>query len=95
MPKKLTKTRTRRPVQRLVGCRPPSAYLPWHQWAEEQYKTGLRQAKCGMCGKWRFPQELSCRTVTSKATTRKNGGRAIVTTKPLCIACAANNQAER
>ena len=43
----------------LPGDPPPEGYLAWHEWAEAQYKSGLRQEQCGRCGLWKFPQELS------------------------------------
>lgn len=42
---------------------PPPAdhdYCGWHEWAAVQHKAGLRQSKCSVCGKWRFPQENCC-----------------------------------
>jgi hypothetical protein len=41
------------------GDPPPVGYLAWHEWAEVQYKAGLRQVACSQCGLWRFPQGLS------------------------------------
>lgn len=41
------------------GDQAPEGYLEWHEWAEVQHKSGLRQKKCGRCGKWCFPQQLS------------------------------------
>lgn len=41
------------------GDMPPKGYLAWHEWADTQHKAGLRQTECGLCGKWKFPQELS------------------------------------
>jgi hypothetical protein len=65
-------------------------YVAWHEWAAIQEKAGLRQSRCGICGLWRYPQELSEKTVTSKATTCKYGGMVVITTKPVCNICAAN-----
>lgn len=42
-----------------VGDPAPPGYLDWHEWAEIQYKGGLRQTVCPICAKWQFPQELS------------------------------------
>jgi hypothetical protein len=39
----------------------PNGYLAWHEWAGVQYRAGLRQSRCGLCGRWCFPQELSGR----------------------------------
>lgn len=40
-----------------VGSQPPIGYMEWHEWADVQYKAGLRQRICPRCSKWRFPQE--------------------------------------
>lgn len=40
-----------------VGSAPPSGYMAWHFWAEDQHKGGLRQAQCAVCYLWKFPQE--------------------------------------
>ena len=40
-----------------VGDPAPDGYLDWHAWADVQHKGGLRQAKCPVCGLWRFEQE--------------------------------------
>lgn len=49
---------TRTPREKMcVGSLPPSGYLDWHEWAEIQYKGGLRQSACPSCGRWLFPQE--------------------------------------
>ena len=42
-----------------VGSQPPSGYIEWHDWARVQDKAGLKQVTCGVCSRWRFPQELS------------------------------------
>jgi hypothetical protein len=39
------------------GDPPPGGYLQWHEWARVQYKAGLRQLKCRVCGKWKFPSD--------------------------------------
>lgn len=36
----------------------PDGYLDWHEWAQTQYRVGLRQSSCRVCGKYHFPQEL-------------------------------------
>jgi len=36
----------------------PTGYLDWHEWASVQYRSGLRQRRCGGCGKCLFPQEF-------------------------------------
>jgi len=67
----------------------PSDYLGWHEWAEVQHKAGLRQVTCGHCGKWRFPQELSTETVTSKyRVVTKKGLEDFVEQLPVCLGCA-------
>ncbi len=41
------------------GDKPPEeGYLEWHEWAEVQWKSGLRQSRCNGCGLWMFPQEV-------------------------------------
>lgn len=40
-----------------LNCPPPEGYVAWHEWAEAQYKAGLRQKQCTVCGRWLFPQE--------------------------------------
>jgi microsomal dipeptidase-like Zn-dependent dipeptidase len=42
------------------GDPPPAdknAYTHWHEWADVQHKSGLRQGFCPTCCKWFFPQE--------------------------------------
>lgn len=41
----------------LVGDPSPQGYSEWHEWAEIQYKGGLRQTLCPVCARWFFPQE--------------------------------------
>jgi len=41
------------------GDQPPEGYLDWHAWADVQYRSGLRQARCPRCRLWRYPQEMS------------------------------------
>lgn len=44
-----------------VGSPPPSGYVAWHLWAEDQHKGGLRQKQCPNCKLWKFPQDpCSC-----------------------------------
>ena len=40
------------------GDPPPEGYTDRHEWARVQHEAGLRQQTCGICGLWRFPQEL-------------------------------------
>lgn len=49
----------------------PAGYLDWHEWAEAQHKSGLRQSECGECAKWFYPQELSGKYVEVKGRTPK------------------------
>ena len=42
-----------------AGDPAPEGYLAWHDWAEVQHKAGMRQKRCGCCGKWKFQQEMS------------------------------------
>lgn len=49
------------------GCLPPSGYIAWFDWAEAQYKHGLRQSKCPRTGLYKFPQELDGASVTVTA----------------------------
>lgn len=67
------------------GDPPPKGYLAWHEWARVQDKAGRRQAKCALCSLWRFPQELSARTVSSELTDRN--GRAVSVKSPVCLEC--------
>jgi len=41
-----------------VGSQAPEGYRQWHEWAEVQYKAGLRQTMCPGCKKFMFPQEV-------------------------------------
>lgn len=68
-----------------VGDQPPSDYLGWHEWADIQYAGGLRQCQCGKCGKYKFPQELSDKEVTSHLMDRRGKVRAI--TSKICKEC--------
>lgn len=42
------------------GDLPPKGnnYLAWHEWADVQYKAGIKQKPCKRCGKWLTPQEV-------------------------------------
>jgi hypothetical protein len=66
----------------------PEGYMAWHEWAGVQHKAGLRQQRCGHCLLWKYPQELSDKTVTQTATTRKHGGQTVTRTSPICRDCA-------
>lgn len=67
------------------GGPPPSSYLAWHEWAEAQWKAGLRQKECGRCGKWKFPQELSGEEDEMRAF--KSDGSPVVLVSPVCSEC--------
>jgi hypothetical protein len=62
------------------GDSPPSGYMAWHRWAEVQYKSGLRQERCGMCGLFKFPQELSKNVIEHE-----------LGTSPICKVCDQPN----
>jgi len=64
----------------------PEGYLQWHEWAEVQQKAGLRQKECGRCGRWKYPQELSARTIKTTGIS-KHGFVDIES--PVCLACEA------
>lgn len=69
----------------LPGDPAPEGYLAWHEWAEVQHKSGLRQKECGRCGKWRYPQELSDQHDRTQMQSRK-GPVTLMT--PVCVTCA-------
>lgn len=70
------------------GDLPPDGYLAWHEWAEVQYKAGIRQKQCGKCGLWKTPQELSGQTMRWTAQSRKGPVEQVA---PVCSKCAAPN----
>lgn len=67
------------------GCQPPSGYVAWHSWAEDQQKYGLRPASCCMCGLWRFPQEMGF--IPLKSEPMKSDGTTVVIWSPVCLKC--------
>ena len=67
------------------GDQAPEGYLAWHEWAEVQHKAGLRQKKCGRCGKWKYPQELSSQVIHYVLRSR-NGP--VQMEEPVCNDCA-------
>lgn len=67
------------------GDPPPTGYLDWHQWAEVQYKAGLRQERCCQCVKVFFPQELSDRIVIN--TPMNSRGETVVVKSRICKGC--------
>ena len=70
------------------GDPPPNdeSYLAWEEWAQVQYKAGLRQSQCGHCGKWRFPVEMSGKTIDVKYEYGKYGQEFTVA-EPICKQC--------
>jgi len=71
------------------GDLPPDGYLAWHEWAEVQYKAGIRQQACGRCGNWKTPQELSAVVDRLDA---KIGRRHVIIDTPVCLKCASANE---
>ena len=70
------------------GDPPPTGYIAWHEWAMVQHKAGLRQHRCGICGKWHYPQELSGKTVASQLFDFSGNRHAL--TWPVCLKCDAD-----
>lgn len=68
------------------GDLPPTGYNDWHEWVNVQYKAELRQVACGICGKVKFPQELSSDTIESKYRQTKDGPE-LLRTQPVCLDC--------
>lgn len=68
-----------------AGDPPPSDYVAWQDWAETQDRAGLRQKTCGVCGKWRFPQELSSEVIRSED--EATNGDIVQVESPVCLAC--------
>jgi hypothetical protein len=75
----------RRRVAGVVGSQPPQGYIAWHEWADAQHKGGLRQKQCGVCGLWRFPQEMSGKFHVSHP--ERSDGTKIRISSPICKAC--------
>ena len=73
------------------GDPPPTGYVAWHEWASVQRKAGLRQRTCGICGLWRFPQEMSTETITGYP--RDSIGRVHTVTSPVCLKCVEGGAA--
>lgn len=67
------------------GDQPPEGYLAWHEWAEVQYKAGIKQVECGKCGRWKTPQELS--DVFVEFTARTKRGKPVEMRLPVCNSC--------
>jgi hypothetical protein len=71
------------------GDLPPEGYLAWHEWAEVQWKAGIRQQACGRCGQWKTPQELSKLVYRVEAKIKK---RWVKVETPVCLKCATGEQ---
>ncbi len=67
------------------GSQPPTGYLQWHEWARIQSKAGLKQKKCCQCCLWKFPQELSGKTLVAKGHT--SHGQEVIRICPICNEC--------
>lgn len=76
------------------GDPPPSEYLGWHVWAAVQHKAGLRQVRCPGCSRFRFPQEMSEKTIESRYFTISRRGREDhVDRLRICLDCARERAA--
>ena len=80
------------------GDPPPAGYNDWHEWANVQYKAGLRPVRCDQCGRFKFPQEIA-RTDTREevayrterdARAERNPQVRIVNV-PICTGCNATH----
>ena len=69
------------------GDPPPDGYVAWHEWARVQLKAKLKQARCGVCGLLRFPQEMSERILTNRAMDGR--GKWHVLKSKVCLKCDA------
>lgn len=69
-----------------AGDLPPVGYNDWFDWAKVQEKAGLRQVSCGKCGKVKYPQELSDKTIECKYRETKHG-TVFVKQSPICTKC--------
>lgn len=74
-----------------AGDQPPPkhAYTDWHAWAEVQHKAGLRQVECGKCGLWKYPQELSDKTIKHTLYKNKKMTKPVHVETRVCNDCAA------
>ncbi len=63
----------------------PEGYLAWHEWAEIQAKSGLRQQQCGFCMRWWFPQQLTGLVLKSILQSRRGP---VAVESAVCLACA-------
>lgn len=64
------------------GC----GYLDQQEWHEVQHRAGLRQSKCGVCSRYKYPQEMSEKTIKSKYQKTKYGPE-LTETKHVCKKC--------
>ena len=71
----------------------PCGYNDKFEWAEVQYKAGLRQKRCGQCGTLAFPQQMSEQTIDSKYSKTKYGPQ-ITKKEPICKKCELQNNGE-
>lgn len=70
------------------GDQAPEGYLAWHEWASVQHKAGLRQKKCGRCGLYYYPQELSDTADSTELTgMRKRTQTRVTVETPVCNDC--------
>ena len=67
----------------------PDGYIDRSEWAKVQLKAGLRQKRCGRCGLWFFPQQLSDKTDVMFASKTKYGPRNIRLETAICSNCAS------
>lgn len=74
------------------GDQAPEGYLAWHEWAEVQYKAGLRQQQCGRCGLWFYPQQLSTKVDQYETQSRKG---LVKLMSPVCNTCVAPSNEPR
>lgn len=65
----------------------PTGYLDAAQWADAQLKAGLKEQRCGLCGLWKFPQELSGEILTNECWDSR--GRPVTIRSPVCCSCAS------
>ena len=66
----------------------PDGYIARQEWAAVQLKAGLKQAECGMCSRWQFPQELvPDLIIESEALTSR--GEKVKMTSRVCLECEA------
>lgn len=72
------------------GDLPPEngSYLDWHEWAEVQYRAGIKQKQCGNCGEWKTPQELTDQEHEFNA--KDNYGKSVKIISHLCKKCVSN-----